>query len=62
MYQPHVLAVQANQPLHVVNDDPTLHNIHPTPANNRESATVAQNPFQRRARSRWAHRLRSITA
>jgi plastocyanin len=36
MYQPHVLAVRANQPLHVVNDDPTSHNIHPTPANNRE--------------------------
>jgi plastocyanin len=36
LYQPHVLAVRANQPLHVVNDDPTLHNIHPTPANNRE--------------------------
>jgi hypothetical protein len=36
MYSPHVLAVQANQPLHVVNDDPTAHNIHPTPANNRE--------------------------
>jgi hypothetical protein len=36
MYMPHVLAVRANQPLHVVNDDPTLHNIHPTPANNRE--------------------------
>ena len=34
MYQPHVLAVRANQPLHVVNDDPTSHNIHPTPANN----------------------------
>ena len=36
MYTPHVLAVRANQPLHVVNDDPTSHNIHPTPANNRE--------------------------
>src|ERR1700693_5579338 len=36
MYQPHVLAVRANQPIHVVNDDPTSHNIHPTPANNRE--------------------------
>src|ERR1700674_1357495 len=36
MYQPHVLAVRAYQPLHVVNDDPTSHNIHPTPANNRE--------------------------
>ena len=35
-YQPHVLAVRANQPLEVVNDDPTSHNIHPTPANNRE--------------------------
>ena len=36
MYQPHVLAVRANQPLQVVNDDPTSHNIHPMPANNRE--------------------------
>jgi plastocyanin len=36
MYLPHVLAVRANQPLHVVNDDSTSHNIHPTPANNRE--------------------------
>ncbi len=36
MYLPHVLAVRANQPVHVVNDDPTSHNIHPTPANNRE--------------------------
>jgi plastocyanin len=35
-YQPHVLVVRANQPLEVVNDDPTSHNIHPTPANNRE--------------------------
>ena len=36
LYQPHVLAVRANQPLQVVNDDSTAHNIHPTPANNRE--------------------------
>jgi carboxypeptidase family protein len=36
MYQPHVLAVRANQPLQLVNDDATSHNIHPLPANNRE--------------------------
>lgn len=36
MYMPHVIAMRANQPLHVVNDDSTSHNIHPTPANNRE--------------------------
>jgi len=36
MYQPHVLAVRANQPLELVNDDSTSHNIHPVPANNRE--------------------------
>jgi hypothetical protein len=36
LYQPHVLAMRANQPLQVVNDDPTSHNIHPMPANNRE--------------------------
>ena len=36
LYQPRVLAVQTNQPFEVVNDDPTAHNVHPTPANNRE--------------------------
>ena len=36
VYMPHVLAVQANQKLKVVNSDNTLHNIHPIPANNRE--------------------------
>lgn len=36
MYQPHVMAVRANQTLELVNSDPTSHNIHPVPANNRE--------------------------
>jgi plastocyanin len=36
MYQPHVLVVQANQKLEVVNADATTHNIHPAPNNNRE--------------------------
>jgi len=36
MYQPHVMAVRANQKLELVNDDPTSHNIHPVPTNNRE--------------------------
>jgi plastocyanin len=36
MYEPHVLALQTNQPVEVTNDDPTTHNIHPLPANNRE--------------------------
>ena len=35
-YQPHVLALRANQPFEVVNRDPTAHNIHPLPTNNRE--------------------------
>ena len=35
-YKPHVLAMQANQKLNVVNADQTTHNIHPTPNNNRE--------------------------
>lgn len=35
-YQPHVLALQANQKLNIVNSDETTHNIHPSPANNRE--------------------------
>jgi Carboxypeptidase regulatory-like domain len=36
MYEPHVLALEANQPLQVVNDDPVTHNIHPLPMDNRE--------------------------
>lgn len=36
LYEPHVLAIEANQPLEVVHDDPMTHNIHPMPANNRE--------------------------
>ncbi|HKS75313.1 MAG TPA: carboxypeptidase regulatory-like domain-containing protein [Terriglobales bacterium] len=36
MYVPHVVAMQANQKLEVINSDQTVHNIHPTPANNRE--------------------------
>lgn len=35
-YMPHVLAVQANQELQVVNEDHTAHNIHPIPKVNRE--------------------------
>jgi plastocyanin len=35
-YKPHVLALQANQKLDVVNSDSTTHNIHPIPNNNRE--------------------------
>ena len=36
VYKPHVIAMQANQKLRVVNSDNTLHNIHPVPTNNRE--------------------------
>jgi plastocyanin len=36
MYEPHVLALRANQKLQVINRDTTMHNIHPLPQNNRE--------------------------
>jgi plastocyanin len=36
MYEPHVIAIQTGQKLRVVNDDHTLHSIHPLPENNRE--------------------------
>jgi len=36
MYSPHVVALQAGQPLDVMNSDKTTHNIHPVPRNNRE--------------------------
>ena len=35
-YHPHVLGVMAGQNLEIKNDDPTTHNIHPTPKDNRE--------------------------
>lgn len=36
MYIPHVVALQAGQPLEVRNDDKATHNIHPVPKVNRE--------------------------
>lgn len=36
LYNPHVLGLMVNQPLKIVNSDPTLHNIHPMPKNNPE--------------------------
>ncbi|MFB3916113.1 MAG: carboxypeptidase regulatory-like domain-containing protein [Terriglobales bacterium] len=35
-YHPHVVGVMAGQPIKIVNSDPTTHNIHPTPKDNRE--------------------------
>jgi hypothetical protein len=35
-YLPHVLGMQTQQTLKVLNSDPTTHNTHPTPKNNRE--------------------------
>jgi plastocyanin len=35
-YHPHVLGLMAGQTIKIVNSDPTTHNIHPTPKDNRE--------------------------
>lgn len=35
-YHPHMLGVMAGQTVKIVNSDPTTHNIHPTPKDNRE--------------------------
>jgi plastocyanin len=35
-YHPHILGVMAGQTVQIKNDDPTTHNIHPTPKDNRE--------------------------
>jgi hypothetical protein len=32
-YYPHVFGMRVNQPLAIVNSDPTLHNVHPQPKN-----------------------------
>lgn len=50
MYVPHVVAMRTGQPLHVVNSDPTTHNIHPMPKYNREwneSEPPGAAPFQK---------------
>jgi len=36
MYHPHVFGVMVNQPLEIVNSDPTLHNIHALPKNSKQ--------------------------
>ena len=36
MYDPHIIALQTNQPFQVVNADSVTHNIHPLPKDNRE--------------------------
>ena len=38
-YHPHVLALRIGQKLEIVNDDPTLHNIHALPKSNQEFNT-----------------------
>jgi len=35
-YEPHVLGLQVNQPLMIINSDNTQHNTHPTPRSNAE--------------------------
>lgn len=35
MYSPHVFGIMANQPIEVVNSDPTMHNIHALPNNSK---------------------------
>src|SRR5215475_1218347 len=35
-YHPHVMGLMTGQNIKIVNSDPTTHNIHPTPQNNRE--------------------------
>jgi plastocyanin len=47
-YLPHVVAINVNQHMKVVNDDQTSHNIHPLPKNNHEwnkSQPAGTSPF-----------------
>jgi hypothetical protein len=42
-YQPHVMGMIAGQELRILNSDPAVHNVHPTPKNN-EGWNVSQMP------------------
>src|SRR6185295_3348805 len=35
-YLPHVVGIQVGQPLEILNSDPTLHNVHAIPKQNKE--------------------------
>jgi plastocyanin len=51
MYEPHVLALMANQKLQVKNDDQTTHNVHALPTENpewNESQPIGAEPFVER--------------
>jgi hypothetical protein len=39
MYEPHIVALMTNQPFEVQNNDPTMHNVHPMPKQNRQWST-----------------------
>ena len=39
MYVPHVVALMTEQPFEIQNNDPTMHNVHPMPKNNRQWST-----------------------
>ena len=41
-YHPHVFGIRVNQPLEIVNSDPTLHNIHAMPKANSNSTTASR--------------------
>ena len=50
LYTPHMIGVQTGQMVKIHNSDPTTHNIHPVPANNREwntSMSPGGSPLER---------------
>lgn len=53
-YVPHVIAVEASAPVTVLNDDPTTHNIHPMPHNNKEW-NASQSPGAEPLHKRFDH-------
>jgi len=54
MYKPHVLGLMAGQVLEIASSDPTTHNIHPMPQNNREW-NMAQTPGADVIKQRFMH-------
>ena len=54
-YVPHVVGVMAGQPVEFTNSDPTMHNVHTTPADGNPEVNISQPPKAGTTRQVFTH-------